>query len=142
MTTAADFEELYKAYAALAETLGKAFETGVQDPKSAVAAVLTHRECFNRIEQMNEKVRRISADWQKSISLEDAASQDRARHFIAAAKAEALRLKEICDAHADKLSTARARILNDLQNIGKGSRLLHSLRPVKSNYPKFIDSSF
>ncbi len=142
MATVADFEELYKTYATLAETLAKAFETTGDEAQRPAEAVLAERECLSKIEQMNGRVLQLSAEWEKYGPLEDPANRERARHFIAAAKAVALRLKRICDAHAEKVTSVRARILNDLTNIGKGSRLLHSLRPVKTNYPKFIDSSF
>jgi septation ring formation regulator EzrA len=143
MTIAADFKELHKTYLALAEELGKAFEGGSEErTEAAAAAVLANRECLSRIEQMNAKVLQISAAWQKQRALLDPGSQDEARHFLAAANAEALRLKEICDIHAQKLRTIQTRILKDIADLGKGSRLLHSLRPVKGNYPKFIDSTF
>jgi hypothetical protein len=142
MTIAADFEELYKTYAALAETLGKAFETGsAEDTKAAAAAVFMNRECLSKIEQMNARVLQISAAWKKNHAHLDPGSRDEAQHFITAAIAEALRLKKICDAHAERLRTARARILRNMVEVGKGMRLLHSLRPVKANYPKFIDST-
>jgi hypothetical protein len=142
MTIAEEFEKLHKTYAALAQELGKAFEAGSYErTEDAAAAVLANRECLSRIEQMNARVLQISAAWQKQCALLDPQSQHEARYFLAAATAEASRLKEICDVHAQKLSTAQSRILRDMADLAKGTRLLHSLRPVKGNYPKFIDST-
>lgn len=141
MTIAADFEELYKTYAALAERLSKAFETScAEEVEAAAATVLLNREYLNRIEQMNARVLQLSSDWQKDGAFLDPGIRDQAEYFIAAARAQALRLKEICDVHAQKLQRARARVLKEMAEIGKGTRLLKSLKPVKTNYPKFIDS--
>ena len=143
MTIAAHFEELYKTYAALAEELGKAFGNSNTDrPESAPAAVFAQRECLGRIQQLNARVLEISAAWEKERALLDPEKQAEARYFISAARSEVLRLKGICDVHAQKLAALRTRILNDMADIVKGSRLLDSLKPVKHNYPKFIDSNF
>jgi hypothetical protein len=143
MTIAAQFEELQRTYAALAEKLGRAFGIGsVENTEATAASVLMNREYLSRIEQMNTRVFQITAAWQKDRALLDPEIQDKIGYFIAAALAEALRLKEICDAHAQRLRTLRTRILKDMADLGKGARLLHSLRPVKGNYPKFIDSTF
>ena len=141
MTIAEEFEQLHKTYAALVEELGKAFETSNGGQSDAAASVLRNRECLSRIEQMHEKVRQVSAAWQKLRAHLDPQCQNQAEHFIEAAKADVLRLKQICGVHTQKLIALQTRILSDIGNIGKGARLLHSLKPIKNNYPKFIDSS-
>jgi hypothetical protein len=142
MKIAAELEELRKTYAAITEELGKAFgAVSAEKIEAAARAVLVNRECLSRIEQLSARVFQISAAWQKYAQM-DPGSEDEANHSIAAAKVEALRLKEICDAHIQKLITIRTRILRDMADLSKGTRLLQSLRPVKGNYPKFIDSTF
>jgi hypothetical protein len=143
MTIAADFEDVYRVYAALAEKLDKALETGdAEESEAAGRTVLMNRHYLAGIEEMHARVLRLSADWKENSSLLDPATRDKAQHFIAAARAQALRLHELCDVYVQKLQRSRARILKDMDDIGRGTQLLNSLKPVKANYPKFIDSVF
>ena len=70
----------------------------------------------------------------------DPQSRAEAEPVIAQARAQALRLRDICSVHARRLESARAQMSQSRSRLRSGSQLLQSLKPIKNNYPKFIDS--
>jgi hypothetical protein len=61
---------------------------------------------------------------------------------IATAKSEAVRLNNQCSDCVKKLEAAQERLGEGLEKIGKHHQYLNIMKPVKGNYPKFIDSLY
>jgi hypothetical protein len=104
--------------------------------------ILRQRDCMGNIERMNMKVDQLWDSWERIEPQLDSISRNEARSAMAEAKAEALRLKQVCENRAKKLEAARDRLGFELGIIKKRSQHLKSIQPVKNNYPKFIDSLY
>jgi chromosome segregation ATPase len=109
----------------------------------------TPRHTFNpssrilvRIERMNARVLQLAHDWEKCRDTLDSASADEVRDQIQQAKAQAIRLQEVCRLHAQKLQMTRNTLGERIAALGNAARHLESLKPIKNNYPKFIDSRY
>jgi GTP-binding protein EngB required for normal cell division len=142
-TLVAQFQDVLKLYLSFCEDLTKIMDVGdSKDPRALAESILQNRDCLDRIAQMNLRILRLSDDWDKCRKNLDSKSLDDVRNFAQAAKAQAVRLKELCSTHAQKLQTARDKLATDLAEIGKGAQYLKSIKPIKNNYPKFIDSQW
>jgi hypothetical protein len=139
----AEFQDVFTLYLKLAEELTKIMNVDdSKDPQALVRAILENRDCLDRITQMNTRVLQLSDAWQKCRAHLDPESRDKARNLAEAAKAQAMRLQELCSVKTQKLQTTRDKLETNLAETGKGSRYLKSMNPTKSNYPKFIDSLY
>lgn len=137
----AEFQELNSLYHKLGAELAEEMNAvNANDPHSLVGSVLRCRDRFVRIEQMNTRVLQLAADWEKSRSRLDSKTRDEAQSLAAAAKAHALQLKELFNSYVQKIEPHRENLKKRLSEICKGARYLKSVKPIKSNYPKFVDS--
>ncbi len=140
---AAGFQDVFRVYLKLSEELTKIINAGdSNDPQALAKSILQNRDCLARIEQMNSSVFQLSDEWQKCRGSIDAKSRNEIRKLAEAAKAQAVRMKELCSIHVQKLQIARDKLEKDLVELGKGARYLESIKPAKNNYPKFIDSLY
>jgi hypothetical protein len=117
--------------------ISDAFETGI-----FADSILRQCDCLANIERMNEKVDQLCDSWKRVESQMDLQSRNETRTAMAEAKAEALRLKQVCESHRMKLEAARERLGAELGILGKRTQHLKSIQPIKNNYPKFIDSLY
>jgi hypothetical protein len=139
----AEFQDVFTLYLKLGEELTKIINVDdSKDPQALVRAILENRDCLDRIAQMNTRVLHLSDAWQKCRTHLDPESRDKAQNLAEAAKAQAMRLQELCSVKTQKLQTVRDKLGTNLEEIGKGSQYLKSMKPTKSNYPKFIDSLY
>jgi hypothetical protein len=139
----AEFQDVFTLYLQLGEELTRIMNIDdSKDPQALIKAILQNRNCLDRITQMNARVVHLSESWEKCRTHLDPESRNRARNLAEAAKAQAVRLQELCSIQAQKLQTIRDKLGKNLAEIGKGSRYLKSMKPSKSNYPKFIDSMY
>ena len=139
----AEFQELFGRYHEAVEILLSSTPAHDSSDIGAFAeSLLRHRDCLGVIERMNTKVDQLCDSLEGVESLLDSQSRNETRTAMAEAKAEALRLKQVCDSHSKKLEVARDRIGTQLGVIGKRTQHLKSIQPIKNNYPKFIDSLY
>jgi hypothetical protein len=140
---ASEFQDVFQLYLKLGEELEKLMDVkDSKDSQALVRFILQNRDCLVRVEQMNSRVRQLSDDWRKCRDKLDPKSRNEARNLAEAARAQAVRLKNLCTIQAQKLETARDKLGKGLAEIGKGTRFLKSIKPIKNNYPKFIDSLY
>jgi len=142
-TITADFQDVFSLYLRLGEDLTRILD--VDDSKGSqalVESILENRECLARIEQMNARVLQLSESWEKCRIDLDPESQNKIRDLAQASRNQALRLKELCARHAQKIQETRDLLGGKLEELGKGARYLQSVKPVKNNYPKFVDSIY
>ncbi len=136
-----EFRDIIALYLKIGEELAKILQVDdSRDPQALVQAILKHRDCLDQITQMSSRVKAASDSWKMCGSHLDSKSRDETRDLAETAHAHVARLKALCDIHAEKLKIARGRLEKSLAEINQGSRYLRSLKPVKNNYPKFIDS--
>ena len=138
-----EFQDVFALYLKLGEDLTKVMSVDEsKDPSAFVKAILRNRNSLERIAQMNSRVMQLSDAWEKCREQMDPINREKARALVEAAKSQAKRLQELCSIHAQKLQVVRDRAGRNLAELGKCSRYLKSMRPPKSNYPKFIDSLY
>jgi hypothetical protein len=140
---AAEFRNLSSFYSKLAENLTIFLnEDELKVGRALVKSTLQNRECLDQIPQMNLQIAELSNDWTRRRSQLDPATRREAEEMAAAARAQAVRLQELCHIHACKLRAIHNDIRNNLVEIGKGARFAKVLKPIQHNYPKFIDSRY
>jgi len=74
------------------------------------------------------------------------ARNEPARHaqierLVAEASAQLRQLQRVCGSYMQKLERDVERKSRELGELDRGARYLASVRPVRSNFPKFVDSS-
>jgi len=138
-----EFQDLVKRYQDLGKELSGVLEgTDSGNPQVLVQSILQNRDCLSRIIQIDVQVQQLSGDWQKTAPQLDSNMRLQVRALADAAKAQAVRLKGLCGAYAEKIENARGQLGKELAEIGRGSQYLQSVKPIKGNYPKFIDSVY
>ena len=144
MTNLADeFRDVFSLYIRLGKELTRIMDVGdSKDPQVLVNSILQNRDCLERITQMNSRVVQLSENWAKCRNHLDPESRSEAHNLAAAAKAQAARLQELCSVNTEKLRRVRDDLGKNLAEIGKGSQFLKSIKPVRNNYPKFVDSLY
>jgi hypothetical protein len=144
MTTyIAEFQEVFHGYLRLADDLAKIMDVDdPQNPQILVQSILKNCSCLNRIVQMNTRVIRLSEEWEKQSNQSDPQSRNEVSKLIEAAKAQAVRLQTLCSISSEKLENLRDDLGKSLEELGKGAQYLKSIKPVKNNYPKFIDNNY
>ena len=140
---ASEFRAVSYIYLHLEQELERLINTTVpEEPTALVEATLTSRDCLDRIEQMHSRVLELSAKWKKCrASLEPETREDISR-LAETLRALSIRLSELCGIQTGRLQTIREKLGKDLAQLEKGAQYLRSVKPEKSNYPKFIDSLY
>jgi hypothetical protein len=140
---AAEFRDIFSLYAKLGEQLSEILKTSDgHASQSMVHSILHNSDSLAQISQMNSRIAKLCEDWNQCRLQLDPADREEADHMAAAAKAQALRLQELCHIHAQKLQTIHDELKHNLTEIGKGARYAKGLKSYRNNYPKFIDSSY
>jgi len=140
---ASEYQDIFRLYLRLGNDLAKIMDIDeTKNPQAFVESILKNRENLIRIEQMNSRILRLSEEWKANRATLDLESQDEIEELASKAKSQAVRLKEMCDAQVKKLLSVRDKLSEDLEVIAKGSKYLKSTKPIKNNYPKFIDSLY
>jgi len=111
-----------------------------QDAAQLAETVLRNRDLLHRIEEMNSRVAQLVEEWlafKLSIGEEQRSEIQHLAHAVAR-KGWALHAR--CTEALDALSVRAKRLQEELAEVGRGSRFLDSVRPIRTNYPKFVDS--
>jgi hypothetical protein len=138
-----EFKAMAATYSEIGEELASALEVDdSQNSKSLIQSILANRDSLSRIGQMNSRVILVSDEWKKSRATIDSKSWDEINRLAENALRQAVRLNHLCSLTAKKLESAREKLGTALSEIGKGAQYLKSVKPAKSNYPKFIDSLY
>ncbi len=140
---AAEFRDVFQLYLKLGEEFTNIMNAGdSKDPQALAKSILQNCDWLARIEHMNSRMLQLSGEWRKCRGSLDAKSRDELGDLAEAARAQAVRLKELCGIQIQKLQIARDKLEKDLAELDKGARYLKSVKPAKNNYPKFIDSLY
>jgi hypothetical protein len=140
---AAAFRDISSFYQKLAGNLTKILNSDDSiDSRTLVNSLLQNREYLEQISQLNSRITKLTDDWTQCRQHLPADARNEADDMVAAARAHAVRLEELCRMHIQKLQPIRDELRNNLVELAKGARLAKGLRPSRNNYPKFIDSSY
>ncbi len=113
---------------------------GQDDTDQLIGVILENRELFSRIDQMNGRVAQLVKEWEEFNSHLDPATRERTRAIAKSVAMRGDRLNRILGERSTKVESKRMRVASKLAELRKGSRFLQSVKPLKANYPKFIDS--
>jgi hypothetical protein len=94
-----------------------------------------------RIWQMDAKVMKLSEKLERCREKLNSADYEEIKGFSSAVKAQALLMREQCRLQEQRVQSRRDQLAKELTAIGNGSRYLNILKPTKTNFPKFIDST-
>jgi hypothetical protein len=140
---AAEYQEVFQLYLRLSQEFAKILDAkDTQNPNAQVESILRNRDSLAQIEQLNSRVLQLSYACKKCSADLDPKSQEEIQNMAQTAKAQAIRLRELCSIHAQKIQATRDGLSNRLTEIRKGAQCLQSIKPIKYNYPKFIDSTY
>jgi hypothetical protein len=110
------------------------------DCTTLTRAVLRNRELWSRVEQMDARLAQLSKDWQYLRQHLSPQSMTSIRALAAAVRNKAAELSLLMDKRTKELAEGRRKLEKALNEVHKGGRYLASVKPVKANYPKFVDS--
>jgi hypothetical protein len=140
---ASEFRDVCNLYARLGEELASITATDdALGSQALIQSILDNRDCLDRIAQMQSRIMQLSEDWKKVRPYLDSELRDETQDLAAAARAQVLRLQELCATQIQKLEQTRDSLGRNLSELGKGTQFLKSIKPANSNYPKFIDSLY
>jgi hypothetical protein len=138
-----EFQELISLYHDATEALKNVMSAvDVSDVNTLAKAILKQRNRLAGIDQIGIRVSRLCDSWKTIESQLDQNSRKQVQAAMSAAKSEAAKLNELCGNYAKMIETARNKRGAQLDNIGKRKQYLKAMKPVKGNYPKFIDSLY
>ncbi len=140
---AAEFQAVAQFYKQLQEELSNALK--LKDPEDTAplaGSILQNRDRLAKIEKMHSRVLELSEEWKRCRAALDSKSRAEIDGYAAAARAHAVQLQQFCGSQTQKLQSAREKLGKRLAELGKGARYLQSVKPVKNNYPKFIDTTY
>jgi hypothetical protein len=137
-----EFGALSQAYHQLTEELSGTWNENSGDSQNLAGSILQSRGCLARIEQMNSRVLQLSQEWKKQRPNLDSKSRQQVDGLVDLARKQAIRLHDLCSSQTQKLNSAKEKLERDLAELGKGALYLKSVKPIKNNYPKFVDSMY
>ncbi len=132
------FSELYSRLSSEFASLSKSGQAG--DSSATVACILRNEDLFARLEQMNSRLLQLATEWEQLSPQLDSASRRQTQQLAGKVREQALSLASLCEERILEIETLRGKLGWELGNIKKGARYLESVKPLKTNYPKFIDS--
>lgn len=136
-----ELQDLSALYRKLQETLAVSDEPGPREGTTAlIQRVLQNRELLSCIEEMDSRIRQLVAEWEKSRDRLDPASRSSIRQTAETLRIEAMNLNRMVDECTQQIESSRVYLKQKLAEIQKGERFLESVKPIRINYPKFIDS--
>ena len=107
---------------------------------AVIDETLRNRELLGRIEQMNMRVAQLAQEWELVGNQIDASTRRAIVAFAASVRNQGTQLSLLCNGLLGELEARRGNLERQLADVRRGSRYLQSVKPVKNNYPKFVDS--
>ncbi len=139
---ASEFQNLSRTYHQLEQELAGIPLNDLNDTGTYLESIFRNRDCLVRMEQTNSRALRLSVELKECRSVLDPKAKAEIELITEELRLGAIRLKDLCATHAEKIRNAQENLIKSRAELGKGSRYLQSIKPVKNNYPKFIDSLY
>jgi hypothetical protein len=124
-----------------AEFSAHALEPGTPAQISTLsAAILQNRELLARIEQMNGRLLQLAQEWKSFREQLDPVSRSEVTQLAERVSHHASQLSEVCARRIQQLESGQNELQKAMDGVQTGARYLASIKPGKTNYPKFLDS--
>jgi len=120
--------------------------TGLLDKAKAgdvtvlINTTLRNRDLLDRIEHMNARISQLSQEWDGFRDHLDATTRQNIVELAESVRHQGAQLSQLCTGLMRALEARRGNLEKQLAEVRKGSSYLQSLKPLKNNYPKFVDS--
>jgi len=140
---AEEFRDILGLYVKLTADLTRIADAGKseEDPQALIQSILDNRSCLTEIQQLNKRLTQLYGVWkgkEADFSLSDG---DEVRGVVDDVQEQMRQLEKLCGFGVQKVEARRKQLADELQVVGKGSRFLETIKPIKENHPKFIDSA-
>jgi hypothetical protein len=137
-----DLKKLTRFYFGLENDLAVILSHSEKDSEPSLSeSILSNRTRLAQIERMHAHILQLSEDLKRSRNSLDAETRQEADALATEAKSSAIRIRTLCARASEILETSKYDLLKELEEIRKGKQYLKNSNPVKTNYPKFIDST-
>jgi flagellar biosynthesis/type III secretory pathway chaperone len=130
--------ELYSRLGAEFASLKKGSSPG--KPSTIVDFALRNKELFARLEQVNARLHQLVKEWERFSPHLDPSAKKQAQQLISGVRKQALELSRLNQQRLAELEAFRAGLVGELEKLQRGNRYLDSVKPLKANFPKFLDS--
>jgi hypothetical protein len=138
---AAEFEEAILTYKRLGKDLSQILcMPESQNCRTLIHSILNNKRCLSEIEMMNSRIAQLSKKWIICREKLDRQTREEISKLVEATKMEAMKLNQLCNLAIEKITKAKVEMKEGIKEAGKGAQFLQSVKPIKNNYPKFIDS--
>jgi hypothetical protein len=140
-TILSELQELIALYRDSAEKLALVSNrTRQADEETLADSILQQQNNLKTIHAMDSRVTRLTALWKTTESQFDPESRKEVQLAIEILKTEGRRTKALCDILTQRIQAIKENLGKNLEKVGKHNQYLDCIKPVKCNYPKFIDS--
>jgi hypothetical protein len=141
MVFTSELHYLGELYDKLSHELNPACPAGeANSPESIAEALLRNQDLVFRIEQLNQRVAQLAAEWSVLRNRMDTPLRKEVEALAGTVRRKAEELLKSCRERACRLDASLQRITRKLGEIRRGEQYLESVRPPSTNYPKFVDS--
>ncbi len=110
------------------------------DDAALVETVLRNENLLSRVGLLNERVARAAGAWKDFRERADAPTRAQVESLIRAVRAHAEDLQRACAQYGRRLESRLDRLGRERRRLQTGLRYLDSVKPARTNYPKFVDS--
>ncbi len=136
-----ELQTLSELYSSLsAELSGLARDNRPESPSATTRCILRNQALFARLERMNSRLDELAAEWEKLSPKLDVAARKKTRQLAARVREQAVNLWALSEARSQEIEALRSRLESALAGIKDGTKYLESVKPLRNNFPKFIDS--
>ncbi len=137
----AELRYLSELYHSLqAEFTGLAGKSQAGNVAALIDTTLRNRELLGRIEQMNARIAQLSSEWDIFSGHLDPSTRKEILDLAESVRHHGTQLLLLCNALLEHLEARRGTLERQLDQLRQGSRYLQSVKPLRNNYPKFVDS--
>lgn len=141
---AEEFRDILGLYVKLTADLTRIADAGTseeENPQALVQAILDNRSCLTEIQQLNNRLTKLYGVWKTKETDSSSADGYEIRSVVDDVREQMRQLEELCGFGVREVEARRKQLSRELMDVGKNSRYVEMLKPVKENYPKFIDSA-
>jgi len=136
-----ELQNLSDLYSRLsAELAGAGADNKPAGATAAVQRILRNQDLFARLGQMNSRLDELAAEWEKLSSRLDPAARKKTVQLACKVLEQAENLRALTETRSQEVEALRAKLGWELAKLNNGAKYLQSVKPLKANFPKFIDS--
>jgi hypothetical protein len=123
------------------ELSAQALDSGTESKTALLSGIiLSNRDLLVRIRRMDARLLQVSREWEICRETLDPAFRLEVAKLAESLRNRAGKLSDICKRRIQQLELGRTEIQKTMEGVQTGSRYLASIKPAKTNYPKFVDS--